>query len=79
MPVCRLINYYPLGTVDDLLNYCTRPSTSCNSVSDRPRHPRDNSFEYTTNMNEITVYYITNIKALGLVLSGKKIFLKFSS
>ena len=30
--------YFGLGTVDDLMHYCTRPSASCTSASDRPRH-----------------------------------------
>ena len=59
MPICSIVNLLPLGTVDDLMHYCTRPSASCNSVSGRPRHLGGNSFDYTTNRHEITVYYET--------------------
>ena len=38
MPVCSIVKLLPLGTVDDLMHYCTRPSASCNSASCRPRH-----------------------------------------
>ena len=35
MPVVKLL---PLGTVNDLMHYCTPPSALCNSASGRPRH-----------------------------------------
>ena len=38
MPVCSIVELLPLGTVDDLMHYCTQPSASCNSASGRPRH-----------------------------------------
>ena len=38
MPVCSIVKLLPLGTVDDLMHYCTRPSASCNSASGRPWH-----------------------------------------
>ena len=38
MPICTVVKQLPLGTVDDLLHYCTQPSASCNSASGRPRH-----------------------------------------
>ena len=38
MHVCSIVKLLPLGTVDDLVHYCTRPMTSCNSASGRPRH-----------------------------------------
>ena len=37
MPVCSIVKLLPLGTVDDLMHYCTRPSVSCNSASGRPQ------------------------------------------
>ena len=38
MPVCSIVKLLPLGTVDDLIHYYTRPSASCNSASGRPRN-----------------------------------------
>ena len=39
MPVCSIVKLLPLGTVDDLVHYCTWfPSAKCNSASGRPRH-----------------------------------------
>ena len=38
MPVCSTVNLLPLGTIDDLMHYCTRPSALGNSASGRPRH-----------------------------------------
>ena len=38
MPVCSIVKLLPLGTVDDLMHYCTWPSASCNSASGRPWH-----------------------------------------
>ena len=38
MPVCSIVKLLPLGTVDNLMHYCTQPSASCNSASGRPRH-----------------------------------------
>ena len=38
MPVCSVVKLLPLGAVDDLMHYCTRPSASCYSASDRPQH-----------------------------------------
>ena len=38
MPVCSIVKLLPLGTVDDLMHYCTRPSALGNSASGRPRH-----------------------------------------
>ena len=38
MPVGRLVKLLPLGTVDDLMHNCIRPSASCSSSSGRPWH-----------------------------------------
>ena len=38
MPVCSIVKLLPLGTVDDLMHYCTRPLASCNSALGRLRH-----------------------------------------
>ena len=38
MPVCSIVKLLPLGTVDNLMYYYTRPSAFCNSASGRPRH-----------------------------------------
>ena len=43
----------PLGTVDDLMHYCTRPSALCNSASGRPWHLF--VVHGTTNRHGITV------------------------
>ena len=51
---CLFVVY---GTVDDLMHYFTWPSASCNSASGRPQH-FSNSFDYTKNWHELTVYYI---------------------
>ena len=40
MPVCSIVKLLPLGTVDDLMHYCIRPSASGNSASGGPRHLR---------------------------------------
>ena len=47
MPVCSIVKLLPLGAVDDQMHYCIRSSTA----------PRGNSFDYTSNKHEITVYY----------------------
>ena len=54
MPVCSIVKLLPLRTVDDLMHYGTWPSASCNRSSTTPK---GNSFDYTTNRHEITVYY----------------------
>ena len=36
--VSSIVKLFPLGTVDDLMHHCTRPSTLCDSASGRPRH-----------------------------------------
>ena len=46
MPVCSIVKPLPLGTVDDLMHYCTRPSAACNSASGRPRHLRVIVYSY---------------------------------
>ena len=38
MALSSIVKLLPLGTVDDLMNYCTQPSASCNSASGRPPH-----------------------------------------
>ena len=38
MPVCSIVKLLPLGTLDDLMHFCTRPSASFNSAPGRPRH-----------------------------------------
>ena len=38
MPAFSIIKLLPLGTVDDLMHFCTRPSALCNSASGLPRH-----------------------------------------
>ena len=40
MPVCIIDKLLHLGTMDDLMHYCTLPSASCNSASGRPPHLR---------------------------------------
>ena len=40
MSVCSIVKQLPLGTIDDLMHYCTWPSALCNSASGHPRHPR---------------------------------------
>ena len=44
----------PRGAMDDLMHYCTRPKSECNSASGRPRY-RGLIVDYTTNRHEITV------------------------
>ena len=43
-----------LSTMDDLMHYCTRPHAIVHQVV---QGTSDNSFDYTTNRYEITVYY----------------------
>ena len=38
IPVCSIVKLLSLGTVDDLMHYCKRPKSECNSASGRPRH-----------------------------------------
>ena len=38
MSVCSIVKLLSLGTVDDPMHYCTRPSAPRNSASGRPRH-----------------------------------------
>ena len=40
MPVCRIVKLLPLCNVDDLMDYCTRPSASFNSASGCPQQLR---------------------------------------
>ena len=47
MPVSSIVELLPLGTVDDLMQYCTRFSASCNRASGRPRHLRVYSYFVT--------------------------------
>ena len=48
-----------LGDSDDPMDYCPRPSASGNSPPLSSSSPRGNSFDYSLNSHEITVYYIT--------------------
>ena len=55
MLVCSLVKLLPLGIVDDLMDYFTRPSALCNGASGRPRHL--GIIGLTIHRHEITVYY----------------------
>ena len=38
MPVCSIVRLLPIGAIDDLMQYFTRPTALCNSASGRPQH-----------------------------------------
>ena len=57
MPVCSIVKLLPLGTVDDLIHYCTWPRAIVHQVI---HSTLGNSFDYTTNKHEITVYSKTS-------------------
>ena len=60
MPVFSIGKLLPLGGVDELMHYCTRPrSIVCIRSSTAPR---GNSFDYTAHRHDISVYYIKSIK-----------------
>ena len=35
---CSIVKLLPLGTVDDLMHYCTRPKARCNNASGHPQN-----------------------------------------
>ena len=74
MPVCSIVRLLSLGTVDDLMHYCTRPPASCIRSSTAPR---GNSFDYTTNRHEITVFFTTTRHIMTIIQTVIVQFLRF--
>ena len=52
MPVCSIVKLFALGTMDNLMHYCTRPRAIVHQVI---HGTSGNSLDYTTNRHEITV------------------------
>ena len=56
MPVCSIVKLLPLGTVDDLMHYCTRPSAYGGYISQLIRFTRASSYvsDFNTNNKLLT-------------------------
>ena len=53
MPVCSIVKTITPRAVDDLMHYCTRPKSECNSASGCPWY--EVIVGLFTNMHEITI------------------------